>query len=220
MKNVIVFLALAAGIAAGAATQAQILPNDADNPVRVVKGRGDFAQKLNGVKMPAGKDWKPVMDTEKRLQILVPRRWKAQASAKDEAIIRATPPGDEKKPEGVLLVLISTPRDTDPLEIDETFALSYADDVAQEPALKQLQFKTTDAGYVIARGMRFALAGGTMVGDKKEVFKQEQLVYIGEDRIVTIQFTAREKDFAKHAADLAGIFASYQTIGVRKLEED
>jgi hypothetical protein len=198
---------------------AQILPNDAESPVRVVKGRGEFAAKLNGVKMPSGKGWKPAMDRDKWVQIMVPDRWKVEPDPNGDAILRAVPPGSGKVPTAVLLVLMSAPRDADPLEVEESFALAYADDLAADPMLKQLQFKPTDSAYLINRGMRFALAGGTVIGDKKEVFQQEQLIFISEDRIVNIQFTAREKDFPRYADDVARIFASYQTIATRKIED-
>jgi hypothetical protein len=208
-----VVLALAAVLPASA----QIVGKDAVEPVQVIKGKGDFAAKLNGAVMPTGKGWKGVMDAQRRVQIMLPDRWKAETQPGDEAIIRATPPGSEKQPSAVLLVVLASPGDTDPLQIEEQWALNYADALAED--YKRLQFKPTDSGYVIARGMKFALAGGTMSPNKKAVYRQQQLIFIGEDRVVTLQFTAREADFNKYADEVARIFASYQTMGMRRIEE-
>lgn len=196
---------------------AQILPANAGLPVQVHKPQGEFARKLHGAVMPTGKGWRAVTDREKRLQIMVPERWKVHTNPEANTLIRATPPGHEKDPKAVLMVILSEPSDADPLEVDEPFALGYAEELAQDPALLRLDFKPTDSGFVIARGLKFALAGGTMVYQKKETFQQQQLIYIGEDRIVSVQFTAAEKEFPKWADDVARIFASYQTLGSEKL---
>jgi hypothetical protein len=76
--------------------------------------------------------------------------------------------------------------------------------------------------------MKFALAGGTMVQETRvpgkgkrdkvaTLAQQEQLIFIGEDRLVVLQFTAPAADFPRYADDLAKVFASYQNLGVRKL---
>jgi hypothetical protein len=118
------------------------------------------------------------------------------------------------------MAILTEPRDADPLEVEQPFAVSYAGELARDPALAQFQFKPTDSGFVIARGMKFALAGGTMVGKKNELYQQQQLVYISEDRVVSLQFTARAREFPKFADDLARIFASYQNLGARKPESE
>jgi hypothetical protein len=199
--------------------RSQIVPRDAGGPVKVVRGRGDFAKKLDGVVMPIGKGWKPAADAEQRLQVMLPEKWKVAPDANRDAIIRAVPPGAADDTAAVLMVMIAAPRDTDPLQVDEEIAVTFADDLAASPQLAKLQFKATDSGLVVARGMNFALAGGTMLGPKKTAVQQQQLVYISEDRIVTLQFTARAADFPKYADDLAKIFASYMTLGARKTEE-
>ncbi|HEU4753737.1 MAG TPA: hypothetical protein VFU47_11575 [Armatimonadota bacterium] len=218
MKSKLTLIPIAALALAALPALAQVVGKDTVEPVQVLKGKGEFAAKLNGAMMPAGKGWKPVMDARKRVQVTLPDRWKVEVPEGDDAIIRAIPPGQEKQPSAVFMVLIASPGDNDPLQVEEKFALNYADELAEEPSLKALQFKPTDSGYVIARGMKFALAGGTMTPKKSETFRQEQLVFIGEDRVVTLQFTAREKDFSRYLDDLAKIFASYQTIGVRRLD--
>ena len=45
----------------------------------------------------------------------------------------------------------------------------------------------------MARGLKFALAGGTMMAGK-ETAHQQQLLFVAEDRIVSVQFTATAKD--------------------------
>lgn len=200
----------------------QIFPNNAKEPVEVVKPRGAFAQKLHGTVMPAGKGWKPAMDAERMLQIMLPAKWKVQPDP--EAALRAVPPGHEKDPRAVLTVFFKIPSDADPLEVDEKFALGYVDAVVEEePALKQLQFKATDAGYVVARGQKFALAGGTLqIGPTKQqqMYQMQQLVYISEDRIVSVQFMAPQAEFGRYADDVAKIFSSYQDIGMRKVGDE
>jgi hypothetical protein len=197
----------------------QIIPRDAAVPVEVRHAKGEFAKRMHGAVMPTGKGWKAATDGEKRVQIMVPSNWKVDP-APEEAIIRAVPPGHEKDPKAVLLVLFNIPRDADPLEVDEEFAQGYVEDLAEDPMLKKVQFKATDSGYVLARGQKFALAGGTMGYGGEFTFQQEQLVFISEDRIVTIQFTATAAEYAKHADQVAKIFASYQTLGMRKISSD
>ena len=200
---------------------AQIIPKDAAEPVEVRKPKGEFAKKLHGALMPKGSGWKAATDRESLVQIMVPESWQIDPRPEGEAIIHVTPPASGGDPRAVLLVTFGTPRDADPLQVDEEFAASYADELTAEPELKRLDFKPTDSGFVVMRGLKFALAGGTMTsGTKpKETFRQQQLVYISEDRLVTIQFTALDSDFPTYADDVARIFASYQNLGVRKQAE-
>ena len=69
---------------------------------------------------------------------------------------------------------------------------------------------------------RLALAGGTMEGPRSAtkskaspVFQQQQMVFIDEDRLVTVQFTALEKEFSRFEADLLKVFASFRSLGVK-----
>jgi hypothetical protein len=122
------------------------------------------------------------------------------------------------------LVVLTTPRDADPLDMDEEFASQYAQEMGDLPELKKAQFSVTDSGYVLARDLKFALAGGTLVKTSRkkmpEKFIQQQLLHFGPDRIVSIQFSAVESEFAGFAADVAKIFASYQNLGVQRLDDD
>jgi hypothetical protein len=227
--------------AAARLAHGQILPPNASEPVEVQKAKGEFAQRLHGAVFPKGKGWKPVMDRSQRVQILVPDKWKVEVAKEGDTVITAYPPGKEKIPKGMLAVMLRTPKDDDPLLVDEPFAASFAEALAEEPDLKKLQFKPTDSGYVLAHGLRFALAGGSMVYEEvdlskvnpkaprprrisdpslpriRQAFQQQQLVYISEDRIVTIQFTAQAADFPQFADDVAKIFASYTNLGVRRI---
>lgn len=203
------------------AAMGDVPPRDAAVPVQVVKGRGEFAKKLNGAVMPTGKGWRSAADLQKRVQLMVPDKWKVDTTVEGPAIFKVMPPleGKAKTPTAILMVLYTTPRDADPLEVEEPFAVSYADELAKDPALVKLNFKASDAGLVIARGMKFALAGGTMSAGAKQMFQQEQMIYIDEERIVTIQFTCPEVDFDKYSADVAKIFSSYQNTSIRKEEK-
>lgn len=211
---------------------AQIVPKDAAEPVEVNKARGAFAQKLNGSVMPTGKGWRGVMDTGRHLQLSFPEKWKVTTSEEAEAVITAIPGDAPKESPPQLTVSLLAPRDADPFDIDEVFALNYADSLAADPQFKKLQYAPTDSGHVLMRGMKFALAGGTVSlssrapskkkGEKGEkisqIFQQEQLIYIASDRLVVIQFTAPSATFPKYADDLAKIFSSYQNIGVMKVD--
>lgn len=183
-------------------------------PVEVKKARGDFAKALQGVLPPEGKGWKPVLDSGKRMRLMLPEGWKWDLSRDGETILRAQPPSGT----AVLLVTFTEPGPADPLRVDEKFAEHYAAEVADDPLLKKRKFQPTDSGYVLNQGLRFALAGGTMVGPGGKLYRQQQLVYVGDDRILTVQFTCPESEFARYAADLARIFASYQDVGVRRIE--
>ena len=199
--------------------QAQIIPPDAKVPVEVIKGTGEFAAKLNGVKFPTGSKWKAASDQEQRLQLMVPASWKVDNFPDEDIILKAFPAGNEKDPKAILQVMLYAPRDDDPLEVTETYATTYAEELAKDKQLSKLQFKPTDSGYVLIRGMKFALAGGTLVFRKKENFRQAQLVYVNEERIISIQFTAQDKEFAKYTSEVTGIFASYMNLGVRVPDE-
>jgi hypothetical protein len=146
-----------------------------------------------------------------------------------EAAILAVPPSSGKEPSAQLTVSILAPRDADPFDIDEIFAVNYAKSLAEDPQFQKLKYEPTDSGHVLMRGMKFALAGGKMVmnstilenGKRRkisETFQQEQLVYIGFDRLVVVQFTSPATDFPKYADDLAKIFCSYQNLGVLKVD--
>ena len=76
-------------------------------PVEVNKPRGEFAKKLHGQVMPKGKGWKPVMDLDRKLQIMLPDKWKATVTRDAEAAIVAVPGGD--KPAGCGVGLALTP---------------------------------------------------------------------------------------------------------------
>jgi hypothetical protein len=199
-------------------TRAQIIPPDSKVPVQVIKGTGEFAGKLNGVKFPTGSKWKAASDRENRMQLMIPAGWKVDNFPDEDIILKAFPAGD-KEPKAILQVMLYAPRDDDPLEVTEKYATTYADELAKDKQLSKLQFKPTDSGYVLIRGMKFALAGGTMVFRKKENYRQAQLVYVNEERIISIQFTAEDKQFAKYMDDVAGVFASYQNLGVRISDE-
>ena len=221
----LVLLGLGAlGVGRLAPAAAQIIPQNASVPVEVRKPQGDFAKRLNGVVMPKGGGWKGVTDSEKRLQLMIPDKWRVDPEPEGATVIHVYPPGNEKSPRAQLLVTFAVPRDEDPLSMDEEFATHLAADLGEVPDLKRAQWTPTDSGYVLARDLRFALAGGTLMKslgkNKKEKFIQQQLVYFGEDRIVTIQFSAVEEDFAGFAADVAKIFSSYQNLGVRKVDDD
>jgi hypothetical protein len=207
--------ALLAALSLSLPLRAQIIPPDAKVPVQVIKGTGEFAEKLNGIKFPSGKGWKPATDQEQRLQLMVPSGWKVDNFPDDDIILKAYPSGNDKDPKAILQVMLYAPRDDDPLEVTEKYATSYAGELAKDKQLSKLQFKPTDSGYVLIRGMKFALAGGTLVFRKKENYRQAQLVYVNEERIISIQFTAQDKDFDKYAADVAGVFASYMNLGVK-----
>lgn len=199
--------------------QAQIIPPDAKVPVEVIKGSGEFAAKLNGVKFPTGKSWKAASDRESRLQLMIPSSWKVDNFPDEDIILKAFPGGSDKEPKAILQVMLYAPRDDDPLEVTEKYATTYAEELAKDKQLSKLQFKPTDSGYVLIRGMKFALAGGTLVFRKKENYRQAQLVYVNEERIISIQFTAEDKLFGKYMEDVAGVFASYMNLGVRMPDE-
>lgn len=225
-------LALLGLLALSLPAAAQIVPKDAAEPVEVNKPRGEFARKLNGSVMPVGKGWKGVMDTGRHLQLSFPEKWKVTLSPEPESVIIAIPGDAPKETPPQLTVSLLAPRDADPFDIDETFALNYADSLASDPQFKRLQYEPTDSGHVLMRGMKFALAGGKVAlssrapskkkGEKGEkisqAFQQQQLIYIATDRLVVIQFSAPLADFPKYADDLAKIFASYQNIGVIKID--
>lgn len=207
----------------------QIIPKDAAEPAEIHKPRGEFAKKLQGGLMPTGKGWKAIMDADRRVQIMLPDKWKATAANEAETAIVAIPPSAGKEPTAQFTLSILAPRDADPFDIDEAFALSYADSLAEEPQFKRLKYQPTDSGHVLMRGMKLALAGGRMELDTNvstkgkreklsEKFQQEQLIYIASDRLVVMQFTAPVADFPRYADDLAKVFVSYQNIGVPKLD--
>jgi hypothetical protein len=194
----------------------QIIPKNAADPLKVSQLKGDFAKKLDGAVMPTGKGWKAVTDSKKRLQLMVPDNWKVVPDPEQEAVLRLVPPGNEKEVKAALSVALAAPRDSDPLEVDEMLASSFADDLATIPEYRRSQYAPTDSGFVTGRGMKFALAGGTMVDRSKTKVRQVQLLYIGEDRIVKIQFATLESEWPKYAADVAKVFASYETLGMIK----
>ncbi|MBM3458663.1 MAG: hypothetical protein FJX77_09055 [Armatimonadetes bacterium] len=194
----------------------QILPRDAATPLEVRRPEGEFAKRLHGLTMPTGKGWRAVMDKERLVQVFVPDRWKQVADPDGDSILKFVPPGQEKRAEAVFMVILTRPRDTDPLDVDEEFGSSYAEALAQQEEFKKLKFEVTDSGFVLARGMRFALAGGKMSPPRRKPIRQQQLIYIAEDRIVTLQFSAAEAEYEKYVADVARMFASYMTIGSRK----
>jgi hypothetical protein len=208
-------LLLAVAACAAVPAFAQIIPKDAKEPVEVKKPRGEFAKKLHGVVFPSGKGWKAVMDPQRRYQIMLPDTWKVDTTGGADEL-SALPPNDKS---AKLMVFIVVPRDADPLEIEDDFAAGYADALAQDPAFSRLKFQPTDSGLVIARGLRFALGGGTMVRSS-ETYQTQQLVYISEDRVLVVNFQSLQKDFPKYADQVARIFASYQTMGMRKLDVD
>jgi hypothetical protein len=207
---------------------AQIIPKNATEPVEVHQASGEFAKKLNGIVMPTGKGWKAAMDPARRLQLMVPDKWKVTTSPEAEAVITAEVPAATKDTTVQLTVSLFAPRDADPFEIDEAFAVNYVKEVANDPQARRLKFQPTDSGHVLMRGLKFALAGGTMTLEKRgagkgkpkvtQTIAQQQLVYIGEDRLVVVQFTAPAEDFNRYAEDLAKVFASYQNLGVPKVE--
>ncbi len=197
---------------------AQIIPKDAAVPVEVRQAKGAFAGKLHGAAMPTGKGWKAVMDPQRILQIMVPDRWKVISDPDGDSILKIVPPGQEKRPDAVLMVLFQKPRDVDPLKVDERFAADYAESLPEDPELRKLKYELTDQGFVLARGMRFALAGGRMQVGKGKTVWQQQLIFISEDRIITLQFTASDAEYSKNRDAAAAIFASYQTLGERKAE--
>jgi hypothetical protein len=211
---------------------AQIVPKDAAEPIEIHKARGAFAQKLNGGVMPTGKSWKAVMDPARRLQLMFPEKWKVTTTDQAESVIIANPADAPKEGGPVLTVSLLAPRDADPFDIDETFALNYADSLAEDPQFKRLHYEPTDSGHVLMRGLKFALAGGKVSidgrapskkkGEKGEKisqsYQQEQLIYIATDRLVVIQFSAPSDTFSRYADDLAKIFASYQNIGIIKVD--
>ncbi len=198
--------------------RAQIIPADAKVPVQVIKGTGEFAEKLNGVRFPTGGKWKAATDRESRMQLMIPSGWKTDNFPDEDIILKAYPAGD-KEPKAILQVMLYAPRDDDPLEVTEKYATTYAEELAKDKQLSKLQFKPTDSGYVLMRGMKFALAGGTMIFRKKENYRQAQLVYVNEERIISIQFTAEDKQFTKYMDEVAGVFASYMNLGVRVSDE-
>ncbi|MCC2668858.1 MAG: hypothetical protein K0Q72_1329, partial [Armatimonadetes bacterium] len=163
LKSVLtlMLLCLAAPLAA------QIIPKDATEPVEVHQPRGDFAKKLHGTVMPTGKGWKATMDPARRLQLMLPDKWKVTTSQEAEAVILAEVPGPSKETGAQFTVSLFAPRDADIFEIDEVFALNYVNEVAKDPQAKRLKFQATDAGHVLMRGMKFALAGGTMVQETR-----------------------------------------------------
>jgi len=211
---------------------AQIVPKDAAEPIEIHKARGEFAKKLNGNVMPTGKGWKAVMDPARRLQLMLPEKWRVTTTDQAESVILANPADAPKEGGPQLTVSLLAPRDADPFDIDETFALNYADSLAEDPQFKRLRYEPTDSGHVLMRGLKFALAGGKVSvdgrapskkkGEKGEKisqsYQQEQLIYIATDRLVVIQFSAPSESFPKYADDLAKIFASYQNIGVMKVD--
>jgi hypothetical protein len=168
--------------------------------------------------MPAGKGWKAVADKDRLLQLMLPDKWKPVPDEDGESILKFSPPTNDKRPKAVLMVVLSAPRDTDPLQVTEEFAAAYAEDLPNDPQLAGLTFRTTDSGFVQCRGMRLALAGGTATTRDKRTVRQMQLIYIGEDRIVTVQFSATPDEYKKHLEDVVKIFASFQNLKMRATE--
>ncbi len=195
---------------------AQIIPPEAGTPVLVLKSRGPFAARMSGALMPTGKGWKAAGDQARRFQIMLPERWKTDNFPDGEIRLRATPPGADKDAGPHLTVQMTEPADSDPLEVDEEYAMSFADELAKQKPLARLGFKATDAAYLAVRGMKFALAGGQLTLPKKGVIQQQTLVFVAEDRVLWIQFAAPQKEFTQYEGDLVKIFASYSNLGVRK----
>jgi hypothetical protein len=212
-------LPLAAAAALCTVADAQIVPKDARVPVQVIKGSGKFAARLHGALWPAGKGWKAVTDAGKYVQLMVPERWRVDTMPDGDTILKITPPGKADPPEAILTLSLTAPRDTDPLEVDEPFATGYAEALANEPFFARQGFEATDSGLVVMRGMKLALAGLRARDEQKQVFQNEILIYIAEDRIVTLKFVAREKDFSRFEPEVLGMMASYLTLGMRKIEE-
>lgn len=195
--------------------------------MEVVNARGEFAKRLHGATAPTGPGWRTVMDSGRRLQLQLPENWKVELGGDTDQVIRAVPPagttagrtGREAGARAQLLVVLTRPRDADPLAVDEALARDFADAVAEEPVLKKLQFRVTDSGLARLGDMSFALAGGTFVrSDRrgKETLVQQQLLYLSEDRLVSIQFSALAEDFPRLAPDVARIFASYRNVGMER----
>jgi hypothetical protein len=53
----------------------------------------------------------------------------------------------------------------------------------------------------------------------QESYKQLQLVYISEDRVVTIQYTAQVNEYPKYVDEVVKVFTSYQTLAMAKVDE-
>jgi hypothetical protein len=56
------------------------------------------------------------------------------------------------------------------------------------------------------------------LGKKKAPYRQQQLLYVGDDRVLTIQFTAEAETYPKFIDDVARIFASYRNVGVKRID--
>lgn len=212
MKN---FLALLVFCLAIGGAQAQILPPDADQPVEVRGGTGTLAERLAGRTMPRGKGWKSAMDRERLVQISYPEKWKLTHQPEGAVILRLTAP-DSKEPPVTFDIHFEHPADQDPLQVDEAFARSYAARLAELPDLKRLQFRLTEQGLISMRGMKMVLAGGTATvpqGKKEIQVRQAQVTYIDEDRLIIMQFICPASRWENYVDSLAGMIASYMTIG-------
>lgn len=188
--------------------------------VEVVQGKGSFARKLAAAQIPAGKGWKLTMDREKRLQIMIPDKWKVDPAPENELSLMALPPGSEKQAKAAFIAYVRSPADDEPVEVDEELATTYVYTEAAKPEFKKVDFTPTDSGLVILRDQRYALAGGTMkenLSKKKgsAQIRKVELLFFSEDRVTSIQFMSAANEFEKYEDEVARIFASCQNINLR-----
>lgn len=189
-------------------------------PVEVVQGKGSFARKLAAAQIPAGKGWKLTLDREKRLQVMIPDKWKVDLAPENELSLMALPPGSEKQAKAAFIAYVRPPADDEPVEVDEDLATTYVYQEAAKPEFKKVDFTPTDSGLVILRDQRYALAGGTMkenLSKKKgsAQIRKVELLFFSEDRVTSIQFMAAANEFEKYEDEVARIFASCQNINLK-----
>lgn len=189
--------------------------------VEVVQGKGSFAKKLAAAQIPApGKGWKLTLDREKRLQVMIPDKWKVDQAPENELSLMAVPPGSEKQAKAAFIAYVRPPADDEPVEVDEDLATTYVYNEAAKPEFKKVDFTPTDSGLVILRDQRYALAGGTMkenLSKKKgsAQIRKVELLFFSEDRVTSIQFMAAANEFEKYEDEVARIFASCQNINLK-----
>lgn len=190
--------------------------------VEVVQPKGEFARKLHGLQVPAGKGWKTVTDRGKQVQFLVPEKWKVDPAPENGLTVMAVPPGSEREVKAAFIAYVRAPADGEPLGVDEGLAGNYVYAEAERPELKKFDFKPTDSGMVVLRDQRYALAGGTMkdrpVKKGAVTIRKIELLFFAEDRVTSFQFQAPASDFSRYEADVARIFASCQNINFKPLQ--
>lgn len=179
--------------------------------VSVFTPEGEFAQTLIKNAPANGEGWRLVDDQKHGFKLMIPEDAKVDVMPNGSRVLHVTLPGGPQKPAPVFRIDVFKPEEDDPTEIDEKYAVEYAENYP-ELAFNG-KFSVADSGMIQLKKRKIktnmAMVGGAYLQGAVPAYRL-QCALLSKDQQMFLTFDCQERDWARHAPVIARMLLSYE----------